>query len=262
MNALKTTLATIAMFAFVAPAMAQDKPAPTMPPNTFIAAQPEDHYLAKDVLIGAVVQNTEGKIIGDIEDIILNDWNRVHGVVIGTGGFLGIAGKRIGIRLSALEFRETDGKRIIVLPNVSKEMLTAVAPFVRAEPKKSLLERAMEKARELTDKSTEAAKEAYEKAKEEAGPAYEKAKETATKAYDKAKEAAAQVYEKAKEASSSDQPAEPSADPATSKPAGEETGGTQATPEQSVPAQASETAPVEAPKAAEKPAAEDPVTKK
>lgn len=201
MNALKTTVTALAIFAFVIPALAQDKPAVALPPNTFIEAQPEAHYLAKDVLIGAVVQNSEGKIIGDIEDIILNDWNRVHGVVIGTGGFLGIAGKRIGVRLSALEFRETDGKRVIVLPNVSKEMLTAVAPFVRAEPQKSLLQRAMEKARELTDKSTEAAKEAYEKAKEEAGPAYEKAKETATKAYDKAKEAAAEVYEKAKEAS-------------------------------------------------------------
>lgn len=234
MSALKRTLATIAMLAMIAPAIAQDKPALTMPPNTFIDAQPEAHYLAKDVLIGAVVQNTEGKIIGDIEDIILNDWNRVHGVVIGTGGFLGIAGKRIGIRLSALEFRETDGKRIIVLPNVSKEMLTAVAPFVRAEPKRSLLERAMEKARELTDKSTEAAKEAYEKARDEAGPAYEKAKETATKAYDKAKEAAAQVYENAKRSAS---------DPATADP------GAEASNEPSAPAQASG----EGSEAAEKP---------
>lgn len=199
MRAVKSTLASIAVLALVAPALANDKQPIALPPNTFIDAQPDAHYLAKDVLIGAVVQNTEGKVIGDIEDIILNDWNRVHGVVIGTGGFLGIAGKRIGIRLSALEFRETDGKRVIVLPNVSKDMLTAVAPFVRAEPKRSLLERAMEKARELTDRSTETAKDAYEKAKQEAGPAYEKARETAIEAYDRAKEAAAEVYEQAKE---------------------------------------------------------------
>jgi hypothetical protein len=208
MRAVKSTLASLAALALVMPAIANDKQPVALPPNTFIDAQPEAHYLAKDVLIGAIVQNTEGKVIGEIEDIILNDWNRVHGVVIGTGGFLGIAGKRIGIRLSALEFRETDGKRVIVLPNVSKDMLTAVAPFVRAEPKKSLLERAMQKARELTDRSTETAKEAYEKAKEEAGPTYEKAKETAIEAYDRAKEAAAEVYEQAKEAASAtDQPA-------------------------------------------------------
>lgn len=200
MRALKSTLASLAVLALVMPALANDKQPVTLPPNTFIDAQPDAHYLAKDVLIGAVVQNSEGKVIGDIEDVILNDWNRVHGVVIGTGGFLGIAGKRIGIRLSALEFRETDGKRVIVLPNVSKDMLTAVAPFVRAEPKRSLLERAMEKARELTARSTETAKDAYEKAKEEAGPAYDKARETAIEAYDKAKEAAAEVYEQAKEA--------------------------------------------------------------
>jgi len=255
MSALKTTLATLAMLTMIAPAIAQEKPAPTLPPDTFIEAQPDAHYLAKDVLIGAVVQNTEGKIIGDIEDIILNDWNRVHGVVIGTGGFLGIAGKRIGIRLSALEFRETDGKRIIVLPNVSKEMLTAVAPFVRAEPKKSLLERAMEKARELTDRGTEAAKEAYEKAKEEAGPAYEKAKETATKAYDKAKEAAAEVYERAKQAASS------SSESATADPSGAEAAAEPSAPSrtESVPTEAAGDAPAEASgdasKPAEKPAA-------
>lgn len=203
MSAVKSTLASLIALIYVVPAIAEDKPPIVLPPDVFIEAQPDAHYLAKDVLIGAPVQNNEGKVIGEIEDIILNDWNRVYGVVVGTGGFLGIAGKRIGVRLSALEFRETDDKRVIVLPNVSKEMLTAVAPFVRAEPKKSLLERAIEKARELTDQGSEAAKESYEKAKKEAGPAYEKAKETAIKAYNKAKEAAAEIYEQAREATTS-----------------------------------------------------------
>lgn len=202
MNALKSLAAAALLAALAGPALAQEPPAAagSPPASAFIEAQPENSYLAKDVLIGAKVQGSDGKIIGDIEDVILNDWNRVQGVIMGTGGFLGIAEKRVGVSLGALEFREENGKRIVVLPGVNREMLKTVAEFKRAEPQKTLLERAMEKARELTDKSTETAKEAYEKAKKEAGPAFEKAKEAAGQAYEKTKEAAGEAYEKSKEA--------------------------------------------------------------
>lgn len=203
MKLTRSLLAAVAALVLAAPALAQDKAekaAASVPPNTFIESQPEAHYLAKDVLIGSKVEGADGKIIGDIEDVILNDWNRVQGVIMGTGGFLGIAEKRVGVSLAALEFQEKDGKRVVVLPNVTQEVLKGVAEFKRAEPKKSLLQRAMEKARELTDKSSETAKDAYNKAKESAGPALEQAKEAAGKAYEQTKDAAGKAYEKAKEA--------------------------------------------------------------
>lgn len=200
---LKSLAATCVLLAALAAPAAAETPAATTQPaasDVFIESQPEAHYLARDVLIGAKVQDNDGKIIGDIEDVILNDWNRVQGVIMGTGGFLGVAEKRIGVQLGALEFQEKDGKRIVVLPNVTADMLKAVPQFQRAEPKKSLLQRAMEKARELTDKGSETAKDAYQKAKENAGPTLEKAKEAAGTAYEKTKEAAGAAYEKTKEA--------------------------------------------------------------
>ncbi len=200
MNVVKPLTVGLLIALLAAPVLAESPTDKAIPPNTFIDSQPEAHYLAKDVLIGAKVQGSDGKIIGDIEDVILNDWNRVQGVVMGTGGFLGIAEKRIGVNLGALEFQEKDGKRVVVLPNVTQESLKTAPVFKRAEPKKSLLQRAMEKARELTDKSSETAKEAYEKAKETAGPALEKASEAAGKAYDSTKEAAGKAYELTKEA--------------------------------------------------------------
>ena len=200
MNVVKPLIAAVLLVWLAAPAFAEDPAGATVPPDTFIESQPEAHYLARDVLIGAKVQSSDGKVIGDIEDVILNDWNRVQGVIMGTGGFLGVAEKRIGVTLGALEFQEKDGKRVVVLPNVTKETLKAVPAFQRSEPKKSLLQRAMEKARELTDKSAETAKDAYEKAKESAGPALEKASEAAGKAYESTKEAAEKAYESTKEA--------------------------------------------------------------
>lgn len=193
-QSLITLLALGTMIA--TPALAQ---APTAE-SIFIQTQNESEYLAKDLLIGAKVHNDEGKIVGDIEDVVLNDWNRVEGVVMGTGGFLGVAEKKVGVKLSALKFSDKDGKTYVALPGITKEMLDAVEPFKRAKPQKTLLERAMEKAQELTDKGSVTAKEAYDKAKEQAGPAYEKAKEAAKHGYDSAKEAVKEAVDKAKDA--------------------------------------------------------------
>jgi len=199
---MKTKLASLIALGIIAatPAFAQE----ATPQSLFIDAQNEDQYLAKDLLIGAKVQDENGKIIGDIEDLVLNDWNRVEGVVMGTGGFLGVAEKKVGVKLSALKFAEKDGKTIIQLPGVNAELLKGVEAFKRAKPKKSLLERAMEKAKELTDKSSVTAKDAYEKAKEKAGPAYEAAKEKAIETYGSAKEAVKGAVDKAKDAAQPD----------------------------------------------------------
>jgi len=201
---LKHGLFGLLAVALVVPAHAQDAASEAATPetatqNVFMNVQADNQYLAKDLLIGAKVQNDEGKIIGDIEDIVLNDWNRVMGVVIGTGGFLGVAEKRVGVNLSALKFETKDGKTIVTLPGVEEAALKEVPAFERKQPQKSLLERAMDKARELTDKSTATAKDAYEKAKEQAGPALKKAQEAAGEAYEKTKEAAGAAYEKTKE---------------------------------------------------------------
>lgn len=191
----KTLISLLALGTMIAtPALAQTAE------SIFIQTQSDAEYLAKDLLIGAKVHNDDGKIIGDIEDVVLNDWNRVEGVVMGTGGFLGVAEKKVGVKLSALKFKEAGGKTVVSLPGVTKDMLKAVEPFKRAKPKKTLLERAMEKAQELTDKGSVTAKDTYDKAKEQAGPALEKAKEKAKETYDAAKETVKGAVDKAKEA--------------------------------------------------------------
>ena len=143
-------------------------------------------------------------IIGDIEDLIINEYNLVTGVVMGTGGFLGIAEKKVGVNVQALKFAEKDGKSEISLPEATPEVLAAVQAYERTTPKKSLVERAMEKTQELTDKATataksaaEGAKPALEDAAEKTKDAYEKAKEAAKPALDNALEKTKEAYEKA-----------------------------------------------------------------
>lgn len=173
---------------------------PQVPADVFLATQGENQYLARDLLLFAKVQNADGRIIGDIEDLILNADNQVEGVVMGTGGFAGFGEKRIGVRLGALQIKNEDGKITVALPQATKEVLDALEPFKRTTPPKSLLDRAIERARELSAKGSVTAKDAYEKAKEDAGPALEKAREAAKDVYETAKEKAGPALEQARKA--------------------------------------------------------------
>ncbi|MEL6372689.1 MAG: PRC-barrel domain-containing protein [Pseudomonadota bacterium] len=167
-----------------APAVAQDASAAT---PMFIKKQRPNQYLAKDKLIGAKIRDPQGKIIGDVEDLVLNFNDRVVGIVMGVGGALGFGEKRIAVRLAALETREFKGKPSLVL-DTTREDLKAMKAFVRLAPRKSLLERAKEKARELADKTKATASDAYKKAKDATKKGIDRAKELSRDAIEKAKE--------------------------------------------------------------------------
>lgn len=202
----KTTLPIFILGALLisGPALAQKAKAPAapvvIPPGIFIETQPANAYLARDTVLFAKVRDATGKIIGDVEDLVVNDHNEVIGVIMGTGGFLGAGEKKIAVRLSALDISEKDGRTIVTLKPATRDIVKALPAFKRNKPPKSLLERVKEKAQEITDKSLVTGKEAAEAARENAGPALEKAKDAAGKAYEQAKDAAGKVIEKAKEA--------------------------------------------------------------
>jgi len=201
----KTIVSLVALGALFGgvPAHAQQKApaAPNeIPRGVFIEQQPSDVYLARNTVLFAKVRDANGKIIGDVEDLLVNDRNEIIGVLMGVGGFLGAGEKRIAVRLSALDVEEKGGKTIVTLKPATKEVLKALPAFKRNKPPKSMLDRIKEKAQELTDKSVETGTEAAQKAREQAGPALEKAKEAAGKAYEKTKEAVGDAVEKAKEA--------------------------------------------------------------
>jgi hypothetical protein len=191
---MKTTALSIALAALIAGAL------PAVADETFISEQKPTEYLAKDRLIGAKVHDTSGKIIGDIEDLIINGDQQVAGVIMGVGGFLGLGEKKVAVTTTSLSLESTDGKLNVVMPSATKDTLTAAPAYKRINPPKGWLQRAVEKGQELKDKSTGTAQDAYDKAKHDAGPALEKAKESAKETYEKAKDAAPAAAEKAKEA--------------------------------------------------------------
>lgn len=185
-RARRTTLAiSAAALALIAtaPAFADVK-------YSFIEEQKPTEYLAKDRLLNAKIRDDNGKIVGDIEDLIIGNDDQVVGVIMGVGGLMGLGEKKVAVATKALKLEVTDGKMRVTMPGVTKKVLTDAPAYKRIKPPKGMFERAVEKGQELSDKAKETATDAYNKAKEEAGPAYEAAKKKAQEAVDKAKEAA------------------------------------------------------------------------
>lgn len=197
-----TVLSAVAAAMMLAAGTAVAQEAAPAAADQFIKAQTPTQYLAKDRLIGAKVKNSAGEIIGDIEDLLIDSDDHVSGVIMGVGGFLGIGEKKVAVKTSALQLEVTDGKMNVLLAGATKESLKGAPAFERATPKKGIMERVKEKARELTDKSKATAQDAYEAAKEKTGPAIEQAKEKAKEAYESAKETAKEAVDKAKQAAS------------------------------------------------------------
>lgn len=170
---------------------------PALADDTFLAEQTQTEYLVRDRLIGVNVHDSDGKVIGDIEDLIVDGDNKIVGAIIGVGGLLGVGEKKVAVSLPSLSIESTDKGIVITMPGATKDALTAAPAYKRANPPKGWLQRATEKGEEIRDKSgpayekaKAAAKDAYESAKEKAGPALEKAKQEAQDAIDKAKQSA------------------------------------------------------------------------
>ncbi len=133
--------------------------------TTFVPAQSDSEYLAKDHLIGAKVHGAEGTIVGDVEDLIVNDQNQVVGVVMGTGGYLGWAEKKVGVSLDSLKFEEKDGTLFVSLPDLTKATIDSAPDFQRKKPAKSLFDRAQGKGQRVLGQV-----QAADRRSEEEGP--------------------------------------------------------------------------------------------
>jgi sporulation protein YlmC with PRC-barrel domain len=80
--------------------------APATSPATtsgkFIAAQTADQWVFSKFK-GADVLGPNNEHIGDVNDLVFDKTGKIHGVVVGVGGFLGIGEKNVAIDMSAFQ---------------------------------------------------------------------------------------------------------------------------------------------------------------
>ena len=102
-------VATHLVYAQQQPATQPATPPPQPPQQTgqatvaFIDQQQPSDWMTS-ALMGRRVMNSAGKILGDINDIIIDEQGKVVAVIIGVGGFLDIGEKDIGVRYTDLTF--------------------------------------------------------------------------------------------------------------------------------------------------------------
>lgn len=153
-------LSTVAAAAIAGGIAMQTTPAAAV---SFVSTQATGEQSTSS-LIGLKVENSTGENLGDINYLVINDSGAVSTVVIGVGGFLGVAEKNVGVPYADISITTNkDGKRVAVL-SATKENLTAAPAYVWTE--KSTMETIKEGASDLADRAKKAATDATEKAKE------------------------------------------------------------------------------------------------
>jgi len=101
----------------------------TGPEQTIIPEQAKTQLLAAD-LMGASVFGPDGKEVGTVEDLILDEQKKITGVVVGVGGFLGMGKKEVGLNWEQAKLVENadTGKKTIMI-GLTKADLDAAPDF-------------------------------------------------------------------------------------------------------------------------------------
>ena len=120
----------------------QPKPQPSgaTTPGAAKAIIPEQapSQLRAEDLLGTNVFDAQGKNVGSVDDLIFDEQQKITGVVVGVGGFLGIGKKDVGLNWQQAKFEEdrNAGTKKIVI-SLTKADLEAAPYFKTKEEHKA-----------------------------------------------------------------------------------------------------------------------------
>ena len=123
------------------PVTAEDQPAmepaeaeEAAPPAemAFIEIQDEAQFLADEEVIGKGVVNVMDEEVGTIADLVMDQEQKLVGVVLSVGGFLGIGDKWVAVPVDQIDF-PTDEQPARLLVAVTEEQLKNAPDFMTRE---------------------------------------------------------------------------------------------------------------------------------
>jgi len=109
--------------------VAEEEAATPPPDMTFIEVQDEAQFLADEEVIGKDVVNVMDEEVGTIADLVMDQDQKLVGVVLSVGGFLGIGDKWVAIPVDQIDF-PTDEQPARLLAAVTEEQLKNAPDFV------------------------------------------------------------------------------------------------------------------------------------
>ena len=99
---------------------------------TFIEVQDEAQFLADEEVIGKDVVNVMDENVGTIADLVMDQDQKLVGVVLSVGGFLGIGDKWVAIPVDQIDFPTKDQPARLLVA-VTEEQLKNAPDFVTRE---------------------------------------------------------------------------------------------------------------------------------
>jgi sporulation protein YlmC with PRC-barrel domain len=109
------------------PAVATDVDEPAM---DIIAEQDEEAMLASTIIGSSVMLADES--IGTVSDLIIDADERLHGVLVGVGGFLGIGEKRVALPMDRITIRRPEPGQVELTADITREELEEKEAFKTA----------------------------------------------------------------------------------------------------------------------------------
>jgi hypothetical protein len=121
----------------------------------FIEVQDEAQFLADDEVIGKSVINVMDEEVGTIADLVMDQEQKLVGVVLSVGGFLGIGEKWVAIPVDQIEF-PTDEQPARLLVAVTEEQLKNAPDFMtrKAVEAEQAQQQAMEQQQQVPSPAT------------------------------------------------------------------------------------------------------------
>ena len=141
MIAKPLTVASALLLATATFAIAQTMPAPVPAPQTppartetsqqtWYAHQADEMQASK--LIGTHVVNTANETVGTINEIVLGKDGKVHALIIGVGGFLGMGERDVATGFNSIRIGRDRNNNLVLTMDATKDSLKA-APAWRWE---------------------------------------------------------------------------------------------------------------------------------
>jgi hypothetical protein len=88
-------------------------------------------------MMGKAVQNAAGERIGTVKDLLFDDQGKLHAVIIGFGGFLGIGEKSVGLPFEMVKSSRDANGNLILTASLDKDAINAAPDFMTLEDVKA-----------------------------------------------------------------------------------------------------------------------------
>jgi hypothetical protein len=111
--------------------MTAEEPAPP-PEMVFIQVQEEAQFLANEEVIGAEVRNVMDEEVGTIADLVMDQDQKLVGVVLSVGGFICLGEKWVAVPVDQISFPSADQPARLQVA-VTAEQLEYAPDFITRE---------------------------------------------------------------------------------------------------------------------------------